>query len=223
MFNAGKSQNAASEQNCNVYWSKVSIQPIPKLMCVIYSTVVPLNACPCGLVWLPCFALLRFAGVPLLCCFVLLPSFLLCLATVQILDLNWFAALSWLVALHFLFCFCSSYPALLPCLTLLPCLFTFPCLALLSCPIAGPVCLIMLPLHSCLTFDCLCLPFWVCCSVLFRFHQTLQSFSFGLLPICTSVVQFTSWDWFPSIKHIHRINYTDCNEDCWLFDIITLS
>lgn len=94
MFNAGKSQNAASEQNCNVYWSKVSIQPIPKLMCVIYSTVVPLNACPCGLVWLPCFALLRFAGVPLLCCFVLLPSFLLCLATVQILDLNWFAALS---------------------------------------------------------------------------------------------------------------------------------
>ena len=31
------------EQNCNVYWSKVRIKLTPKLMCAIYSTVVPLN------------------------------------------------------------------------------------------------------------------------------------------------------------------------------------
>ena len=32
-----------SEQNCNVYWSKVWIQLTPKLMCAIYSTAVPLS------------------------------------------------------------------------------------------------------------------------------------------------------------------------------------
>ena len=32
------------EQKSNVYWSKVSIQLTPKLMCAIYSTAVPLSA-----------------------------------------------------------------------------------------------------------------------------------------------------------------------------------
>ena len=32
-----------SEQNCNVYWSKVWIQLTPKLMCAMYSAAVPLN------------------------------------------------------------------------------------------------------------------------------------------------------------------------------------
>ena len=32
-----------SEQNCNVYWSKVWIQLTPKLMCTIYSTAIPLR------------------------------------------------------------------------------------------------------------------------------------------------------------------------------------
>ena len=32
-----------SEQNCNVYWSKVRIQLTPKLMCAIYSTAAPLK------------------------------------------------------------------------------------------------------------------------------------------------------------------------------------
>ena len=34
-----------SEQNCNVYWSKVWIQLTPKLLYAIYSTAVPLKEC----------------------------------------------------------------------------------------------------------------------------------------------------------------------------------
>ena len=37
-----------SEQNCNVYWSKVWIQLTPKLKCVIYSAAVPWREGPRG-------------------------------------------------------------------------------------------------------------------------------------------------------------------------------
>lgn len=133
LFAAGKSQNAASEQNCNVYWSKVSIQPILKLMCVIYSTVVPLNAFPCGLAAVPCLVVLCRCSLIVLLRFAALLFALSCNRAFSWCELFCSPAVAGCLAFFVLFLFRLPCLVALPHLVALPFYFALSCFAFMSC------------------------------------------------------------------------------------------